>query len=76
MFTEGLSTMGCLHMLPVVNSAAVNTGVHVSFQISDFFFFFSGYISKSGSAGSYGNFSFLRNLHFIFHSGCTNFHCL
>ena len=35
--------LGCLHMLPVVNSAAVNIGIHVSFQISDFFFFLNIY---------------------------------
>ena len=36
----------------------------------------SGYIPRSGIAGSYGGFilSFFRNLYTIFHSGCINFH--
>ena len=41
--------LGCFHILPIVNNAAVNIGVHVSFWISVWsFFFFFRYIPRSG----------------------------
>ena len=50
--------LGCFHVLAIVNLAAVNIGVHVSFQIM----VFSGYMPRSGIAGSYGSciFSFFK----------------
>ena len=66
--------LGCFHGLAVVNSAAMNIGVHVSFQT----IVLSGYMPRTGIAKSYDNsvFSFLSNFHIVFHSGYTNLHSL
>ena len=44
--------LGCFYVLAIVNSAAMNIGIHVSFSI----LVSSGYMPRSGIAGSYGGF--------------------
>ena len=60
------------HVVAIVNSTTINNEIHVSFSI----LVSSGYMPRSGVAGSYDGFipSFLRHLHTIFQSNCINLH--
>ena len=59
------------YALVIVNNAAVNTGMHASFRVSEVFF---RYMYPGVGLPWHMLVHFLRIFHIIFHNGCHNLH--